>query len=345
MSDDPNKEEEIALSGSTQKPAEKAKTEKDPSDNSISSIITDKMSDDDVLDVIVQAPAEQIIPWEDIELPSKGLYYDWSSGVIQGRAWGINVDKILSTQRLAQSGQSIDYVLRECCRFPDGFNAQDLLVGDQIFLLYYLRAATHGNEYEFAIKNPTTGEESMYTADLNELSQTIMWGDEGLGPEPFKVHLPHYTEVFGRDIWVSIRYLRVRDVQTINRTKRAINKSQFNKVSIKRRQNVRDRMQQSIQQDTGPAPVALDDTLIKHMETLIVDVMGSTDRFKITEFMHKMHSTDSATIREWLTDHSPGIDTTVEVSDPHSDTEETFQVSLPITEAFFRSQKRGRVGS
>jgi hypothetical protein len=343
MSDDINKEEEISLSGDEAKPAKQAKTkdaESTPT-SPLAEIVNDRMSNDDVLDAIIQAPDESIIPWEDIELPSKGLYYGWSSGVIQGRAWGINVDKILSTQRLAQTGQSIDHVLRACCRFPDGFDPQDLLVGDQIFLLYYLRAATHGNQYEFAIKNPATGEESMHSADLNELSQTITWADKGLGPEPFKISLPYFSEQLGREVWVSVRFLRVRDVQNINKTKRAINKSQFSKVSMKKkRQDIRNRMNESLQQNAGPEPVALDDTLTKHMETLIVDVMGNTERFKITEFMNKMHSTDSATIRDWLADHSPGIDTTVEVPDSNNDTGGSFQVSLPITEAFFRSQKR-----
>ena len=43
---------------------------------------------------------------------------------------------------------------------------------------------------------------------------------------------------------------------------------------------------------------------------------------------------DTAAIREWLRENTPGIDSTVTITCPSCDT--SFTVELPITESFFR---------
>jgi hypothetical protein len=149
-------------------------------------------SNEDFLDSILQAPEEKLIPWEECHLPSGGRYYGWQDGTVMVRAMGQTAEKILATDRLQQSGQSIDMLFKECCRFPDGFDPADLLLGDRIFLLYFLRGITHGNLYEFAITCPNSACEqlSTHTYDLNQLAATIHRGDPKLGAEPFDVELP-----------------------------------------------------------------------------------------------------------------------------------------------------------
>lgn len=296
----------------------------------VSKMISDSASDLDVVDIVARASQEQLIPWEETTLPSKGLYYGWTSGVVSVRAWSSKIDKILATERLAQSGQSIDYMLRECCRFPDGFDVQDLLVGDQIYLLYYLRGITHGNMYEFAAVCPNQQCKctSTHSVDLNELVHSIVWADESLGPEPFRVDLPYLSKITGRDFYASVKFLRVRDASNIRRAKKAQNViNGASRVKIKTRNKTQQPQQRS-------DDITIDDVVTQNIETVIADVNGCTDRFKIRSIVNKMQSTDIAVIREWLTDHTPSLETMVELTCPGCG--EAYSAMLPITESFFR---------
>ena len=347
--------EEVPLSGGTPKKPEKTqKPENDATDfeqSNVSEALAESIrgvtDDAQIVDKIIQAPTEHILPWEDVELPSKGLYYDWPNGVIQVHPWGASVDKILATSRLAQTGQSINYLINSCCRFPGGFNPEDLLVGDQVFLLYYLRGITYGNIYEFIITcpNPQCQATSTHTADLNELAQTITWADESLGGEPFKVSLPFLSKTAGRDINVGIRFLRVRDSQIIARNRRTLSRAVGGSSRAKIVQRQRRKKEwvpgdpvggQQEHEETFSQDIPLDDTLTKNIEMVIVDVMGVQDRFKVRQFVEKLHSSDLATVREWLTDNTPGIMTQVEIGCPECGNE--FRVMLPITEGFFRPE-------
>lgn len=297
---------------------------------------------DEFLDKLLRTPQDQLIPWESCYLPSKGLYYDgnWDDGCVKVRAMGQVAEKILATQRLAQSGQSIDYLFRECCQFPDGFDPINLLLGDRVFLLYFIRGITHGNIYEFALTCPNSECQAVSTHayDLNDLAKTITWAQSSLGPEPFRISLPYLSKATQRDVWVSVRYLRAYDANAILAKKKT-----KEKLKVRPGGTVRTRGQQkpvdvSLQRQQSQQ---LDDTVTENLEKVIVSVMGSTDPFKIRQFVQQMHAQDTATIREWLRENTPGIDSSVIVECPECNREHT--VELPITESFFRPSKRARV--
>jgi hypothetical protein len=293
----------------------------------------------EVVDAIIAAKPDDLLPWEEASLPSRGIYYGWSGGTIQVRPWGINVDRILANQRLAQSGQSIDHILATCCMFPDGFDVADLLVGDQIYLLYHLRCITHGNVYDFSTRcpNPDCAETVLLHADLNELANTIIWTDEGLGPEPFQVKLPHLSQVMNRDVTVGVRFLRVRDTHSVLRNRRTIRKHVGAQTVHFIKRGDRSREEKS-------APDQGVDILSQNLDLVVANVMGVvTDRMKIREFMERMHSTDLAVMREWLAEHTPGIQTTVAVTCQSCGMD--FDAMLPITEAFFRPADVGGIRS
>jgi len=303
----------------------------------LESVVGPGSSDAELVDAILQMPPDRLIPWEICMIPSQGFYYGWPAQTVEVRAMGQTAEKILATQRLAQSGQSIDYLFRECCRFPDpSFDPMDLLVGDRIFLLYYLRGITHGNMYEFAITcpNPQCQKTSTHTYDLNNLAQTIKKADPSLGSEPFKVTLPYLSECTGRDFWVGLRFLRGRDTNNMiamRRTKKRAFAAPAVRAGGERRNPFKERMEQE---------TPIDDTLTENLQLVIVNLMGVPDRARISAFVPKMHATDTAAVREWLREYSPGIETTVTLNCPECGQE--FTVELPITESFFRpTQKRG----
>ena len=296
---------------------------------------------DEFLDKILQTPPDQLIPWENCYLPSRGLYYDgdWDNGLVKVRAMGTTAEKILATQRLAKSGQSIDMLFTECCQFPDGFDPINLLLGDRVFLLYFIRGITHGNIYEFAFTCPNEEcqKVSTHAYDLNELADTITWADQSLGNEPFRVNLPYLSKATGRDVWVGVRYLRAYDANDILARRKVKDKAKVrpgNSVRTRTRAGQRAANLARSQVQSGE----LDEALTDNLEKVIVSVMGSDDPFKIRQFVSQMHAQDTATVREWLRERTPGIDNTVIVGCPECNADHT--VELPITEAFFRPSKR-----
>lgn len=313
----------------------------DASINDLSSLVGPSTTNEELVARLISLGDDKLIPWEECHLPSKGIYYNWPDGMVMVRAMGQTAEKVLATQRLAQSGQSIDYLFRECIRFPEGFDPVDLLLGDRVFLLYYIRGITHGNMYEFAITCPNTvcNAVTTHSYDLNELSNTIKWAKSELGAEPFRVNLPYMSKALGREFWVGIRHLRGYDANDIL-AKKKMKKKMFAKPGggVKTRNpragegmplDTRRQQQQS---------QALDDSVSENMNKIIVSVMGVTDTFSIRQIVDKLHATDTAAIREWMKENTPGIDNTVTVECPECG--QDFTVELPITESFFRPSKQ-----
>lgn len=282
-------------------------------------------SDADILKAVLESKDDSM-PWEQITLPSQGHYYDKMipGGVVEVRPMGIDTDKILATQRFAQSGKALDYLFKKCVRFPSKFDPLNLIAGDRTFLLYYLRGITHGNIYEYALEctNKDCGVTSTHSFDMNLLASKIQGPRMDLGEEPFKVELPYLTSVVGKSFWVKIRLMRGYDILRMT--------GQMGK---------KKRTFQS--EDSDGVPVGIDETIAQNMYDIIVEVMGDKNPATIKKVVDRpLHSMDSATIREFVKEVSPGIDTKIEVTCPHCGSE--MGVELPITESFFRPSKSNR---
>jgi hypothetical protein len=306
----------------------------------ISSVLRPGMKAEDLLDAVLNS--RDIIPWEPVALPSQGAYYKGEKGeplmpdgMVQVRPMGIFADKALATARLAQSGKSLDWLFRKCVKLPEGFDPLDLIIGDRIFLLYYLRGITHGPEYEFIVKcnNADCGKSSEQFYNLSDLIRTVVPPNESLGQEPFKVPLPYMSKVTKQEFYVGVRLLRGKDTQDII-TRR--NFQNMIKPRVARPKSDVDQL------NIGGVNETLDETVSKNLQLVIVHVMGIPDRSKIEKFVEQMHSEDTATVREFLRENSPGIDTQLVITCPHCGIETT--VDMPITESFFRPSRKRRTG-
>jgi hypothetical protein len=248
---------------------------------------------------------------------------------------GLVTDKILATSRLAQSGQSIDYIFKHCVKLQDStFDPLDLIVGDRMFLLFYLRGITHGNNYEFSITctNDACKRQSSHDFDLNKLAATIK--APKYNREPIKITLPLMSRKVGKDIWVEMRLMRGRDMQVMTRNQRI--KDSMISNQARSFTEVEDKTHQMHES----AEIRLDSTIEDHLNMLIVSVNGVVDRMVINQFVKKMHAMDTATIRETLRDSQPGVDTRIIIQCPECKTD--IQLDLPITESFFRpTESRG----
>jgi len=321
-----NAEEEIQIEGTID---DKVKVVPDAQvkENHVPKIdIPADMSNDQLLDTIIGS--DTLIPWEQCELPSRGLYYNWPDGYVKVRAMTQTAEKMLANQRLAKSGQALDAMLAECCQLPNGFTLADLLVGDRIFLMYYIRGITYGNIYEFSVTCPDCGVSNMHSYDLNNLSETITFADSEIGNEPFKVHLPYMSEAVNKDVWVGLRFLRVFDTNEILARRKARSKA-FSTTTVR---NKKPGTNKSRSQPNN------DDMIEEHMSKIIVSFMGVEDPFRIRQLVDKLHAKDTHTIREWLKDHTPGISSAVDVTCPECGFD--FSMELPITDTFFRPAER-----
>jgi len=290
----------------------------------------DGKEDEEVLDFILGKEDSEIVPWESVTLPSGGVYYDGMipDGVVQVRPMSIYTEKILATMRLAKSGQALDLIFKYCVRFPnEQFDPVNLLVGDSTFLLFYLRGITFGNLYDFTVKcsDEDCAAVQSHTFDLNQLASTIKGPIGEVDEEPYEVRLPYLSEATGRDFIVKVRMLRRYDLTTMTsekKHKRLVGPSnaRVNKLTKRFRQV------QSVE--------SLNDVVEKNLSLVIVEVMGTRDRFKIEKLVERMHSSDTAAIRQYLDENSPGVDTTIVVNCNECNNE--MRISLPITESFFR---------
>lgn len=283
-----------------------------------------------IIEDIIARRDDELIPWETCTLPSKGLYYEGMipGGVVEVRPMGMVADKILATQRLAQSGKSLDYLFKHCVKLPQDFSPFSLLAGDRVFLLYYLRGITHGNMYEFVVEcsNEECKERSTHEYDLNNLE--IKYADTKLGEEPWTVALPKMSETVGAEIFVRVRLLRGYDLLKMT-----------NEIKSKRKARPDKRF---VEQDMGKLDNAvIDETLSANLTNLIVEVGSGTEIHKEKEtvlaFVDKLHSSDHAVIREFVNENSPGVDTKITIACPHCGID--MKMDLPITEGFFRPQK------
>lgn len=289
---------------------------------------TDKMSDDELINAIIMAPDDMFMPWEEVTLPSLGLYYDgWANGTVRVRPMIQAIEKNFANQRMTQNGTSLETMYRYCVELPGDEDPMNLLVGDRTFLLYCIRGITYGNLYKFSTKCPNCGAQSMHTYDMNELYETVIPADPGMGEEPFRLDLPHISASVGREIYVGIRFLRGYDI------KDSIDRQKFNKKinpnSSIRTKNKANRGQQSQQNDQMTS--ILDDSIVKS----IVHVNGNKDPITISNFISKLHSADHSIIKEFLKDKTPSMDTSLDITCPECGNEAS--TALPITAGFFQS--------
>lgn len=287
----------------------------------------------DALDELLSKSDEYFMPWEVVELPSKGAYYEnMPGGKIKVRPMGIDVDKMMANQRIVQSGELLNKIIEACVQLPDGMTVMDLLAGDQFFLLYYLRGITHGPDYEFVTDCPVCGTKSTYDYNLADLSKTIKGPNNDYLAEPMSVELPFISSKLGKKVEALVRLLRVRDISAMSKGNVAVVDPLKKGVARSRGQN----QPKASKQDA-------DELYTKNISMTIVGFKVDGVEYKDSRKMQlidKLHQRDSATIREFIDSVTPGIDTSVDVTCQNDECKKEYSISLPFGEGFFRSPKR-----
>ena len=69
---------------------------------------------------------------------------------------------------------------------------------------------------------------------------------------------------------------------------------------------------------------------------MIVNVMGVSDRIKVSKIIQRMGSSDNGVVRMFLDKEAPGMDTEILVTCSECGNE--MRMELPVTESFFRPE-------
>ena len=109
--------------------------------------------------------------YEEIQLPSKGKFYDDtdgpSNGILSIRPMTGEEEQILATPRFVRKGQAINMIFQKCVK--EKYKLDELLTVDRTYLLIYLRGISYSPEYDVEIKCPECEKKFSTTIDLNSL--------------------------------------------------------------------------------------------------------------------------------------------------------------------------------
>ena len=91
-------------------------------------------------------PDEYKVPYDIIELPSQGLLYKNKKSKIKVEYLTAYDENVLTSPNLLNSGKVLDVLIER--KVKDlGFDVSELLSGDRMAILIYLRTTGLGNEY------------------------------------------------------------------------------------------------------------------------------------------------------------------------------------------------------
>jgi hypothetical protein len=243
--------------------------------------------------------------YEEIQLPSKGKFYDGtdgpSNGIVSLRPMCGEEEQILATPRFVKKGQAINMIFQKCLK--EGFRAENLLTIDRTYLLIYLRGISYSPSYEVEIKCPECDSKFSTAIDLNNLF--VEYCQDDYGPSLQDV-LPQTKLPF------SYRLSTGRDEQEI--------------------QDHRERRIKAF------GDSAADDTLIYRTALLINDIDGIDNKSELQILLKNLPISDLSHLRNCINEPSFGVDTNVEIVCPNCLAE--FSLDLPLEANFFFPRRK-----
>tara|TARA_R110000737_G_C14515297_1_gene474390 strand:- start:256 stop:1014 length:759 start_codon:yes stop_codon:yes gene_type:complete len=240
---------------------------------------------------------EFVVPFDVIELPSKGLLYQNCSGSIKIEYMTAEDENILTSPNLVQSGKVLDVLMERKIK-EEGLNAKDLLLGDRNAIMVFLRSTAYGEMYPVKLTDPENGEEFETEIDLS----TLKVKELGASPDEngtFSFDLPKTGKT------VKFRLLTARDEEELVKSEERRKKLLKNQVS---------------------------QLLTSRLALQIMDVDGNKDKSYIQQFVQYLPAFDSLELRKYMEEIEPGIDLRVDVESPSG---ASFRALVPITVRFF----------
>lgn len=152
----------------------------------------------DELKGLLEEIQKRTFNFDEIYLPSRGIFYDGENGpqngVLHLRPMSGKEEEILATPRWAKSGKAINMIIEACMR--EKFDVNGLLTADRTYLILFLRGISYGPDYDVEIKCPSCSARFSHVVNLNS-DLVIDECPDNFSSEQMEDHLPTTGLRFG----------------------------------------------------------------------------------------------------------------------------------------------------
>ena len=218
-------------------------------------------------------PDEYKEQYDVIELPSQGILYPNKKSTVKVSYLTTIDENILSSQNIINSGKLVDILLER--KVKDlGFDTKDLLEGDRMAILIFLRATGLGDKYTQAVLDPNSGKVVSGEIDLPSLKQKKLTIQPDENNE-FDFELPQSRYK------VKFRFLTGKDEEEIDLQDTTLMERNGDEVSHK---------------------------ITLRLERQIMQINDDRDKMKLSSVIKKLTLKDSRALRKYMADLEPGMD-------------------------------------
>jgi hypothetical protein len=231
-----------------------------------------------------------------VSLPSQGLLY--KNGVKELEVeylTGMDEGTLTSPNRM-ERGDAVDIILRRRIR-NKSIDPDELLLGDKLAILFWMRATAYGPEYDIRVVDPATGQLFDHSVNLATLKIKKLEVKPDKNGE-FEILLPRSGKR------LKFRLMTGRDEKGILSRLEAFKRAD----------------------DEGSLKVQF------QLETMIMEVDGDRDKMNISKFIRGIPLMDYRYLKTYITKIEPGLDLTIDVQTPSGMIVKTV---VPIEESFF----------
>ena len=252
------------------------------------------------LEDLIEGLRDKSSTYDEITLPSKGVFYDGkdgpTNGVLHIRPMTGEEEQILATPRYVRKGQAINMIFQRCLQ--EHYKTENLLSIDRTFLLIWLRGISYSPEYDVEIKCPDCDRKFNTTINMDELLVNqcpVNYRPPLTGVLPASGYKFEYRLSRGKDE-SEIQEHRERHLKMFG--------------------------------DAGT-----DDSLIYRSAHLIDNIEGLKDKKELVMLIKKLPVQDVSYLRNLITDPPFGVDTKCQIV--CASCQSDFEVDLPLESNFF----------
>lgn len=218
-------------------------------------------------------PEELRTPYDIIELPSQGLLYPNKKDKVKVEYLTAMDESILTSPNIIANNKVVETLLSR--KVKDlGFDTSELIEGDRIAILVYLRVTGFGNEYTQMVWNEKTGELEQGVIDLTTLKskKLTVKPDEN---NNFDYELPISKKK------IKFRFLNSKDEEEID----VIDEQQM------KRNNTE-----------------ISNRFMIALERQVSSIDGENDKIKLSNILKNLKIMDARALRQYISDIEPGLD-------------------------------------
>ena len=220
--------------------------------------------------VHAQEDLQSNVPYDVIELPSQGMFYQNKKSSIKVSYLTAADENIIMSQNLVQSGDMVDVLLRRKILEPD-FRMDEMLECDKEAVLLFLRNTAYGAEYEITLVDSKDSTNFTHKIDLSSV------GTKEFTLKPDNAYNFDFT-LPSSNKKIKFRFLNGKEESEL---------------------------QELSKHYSGVQVVP---TVTKRLEKHIVEIEGEKDLGVIATRIQAMPIKDSQALRRYITENKPGLD-------------------------------------